>query len=123
LYIVGVKVVFPICRLLGWGWVSNVQIVTFLGFLICRLLGWGWVSNVQIVAFLGFPICRLLDWGWVSSLQIVGLGWVSNLEIELGWGWVSNFQVCNCWVFQRLDCCIFFVSNLQIVGCEVGFFN
>ncbi len=32
---------------------------------------------------------------------------------------ISKF--IDCWVFQCLDCCIFWVSNLQIIGCGVGF--
>jgi hypothetical protein len=32
---------------------------------------------------------------------------------------ISKF--IDCWIFQCLDCCIFWVSNLHILGVELGF--
>ncbi len=75
-----------------------------------------------------------------SRLQIVGL--ISSslvlvfpifLGLSLGFQFVDCWvgvgvgfpisKFVDCWVFQCLDCCIFWVSNLQIIGCGVEFFS
>jgi hypothetical protein len=53
--------VFPICILLGLSLgFQFVDCWVGVGFLVCKLLGWGWVSNFQVCKSLGFPMFRLL---------------------------------------------------------------